>query len=130
MSTLPSHFTVSEADGNLYDTRRPDWSNCPPIRTDYAKIKRDCVNDTIAIRAAIRNPYVWPGGYDLYGLTSDGACLCMACAKSQYYSVAWSVRHKVDDGWRIVAIDATCNVDGPLECDHCGKHLVEVDEDE
>lgn len=34
------------------------------------------------VKAFIRMPYAWPGGYPLYAITSDGASLCKTCGKN------------------------------------------------
>ena len=36
------------------------------------------------LKEAIRTKYAWPGGYEIYGVTSDGACLCCDCMRSEY----------------------------------------------
>jgi hypothetical protein len=121
MINLPAHFI--ECDGHLYDTRRVDWSN-NPLRLNYAVIQAPG-NRTHAIRAAIRNPYAWPGGYALFALTTDGGCLCMDCVKKNYRNISDSVRKGINDGWRISGFDCTANSDGPLCCDHCNAELIQ-----
>jgi hypothetical protein len=83
--------------------------------------------DTVAdFRKAIRvGPYAWPGGYDLYFMTSDGAALCHGCATKERRSVIDSIATKCNDGWRVVAVDATCNTDSEVRCDHCATVLQE-----
>lgn len=125
MFNLPKHFLVSD-DGHMYDTRKESWHTLPPLRKNYALISRDC--DSIALRAAIRQKYTW-GGYDLIAVTSDGGLLCMGCCRKEYHLVAWSVRHACNDGWRVTNIDAACNYDGPVYCDHCGRVIVEGEEE-
>lgn len=124
---LPKHFMVSESDGHLYDTRRPEWFK-HPLRYNYARIERNVDGNSTAIRAAIRARYTFPGSYEIFGIANDGECLCTKCMRENYYLIAWSVRHRVNDGWRIVAIDATCNVDGPIDCANCGRVLIEGEE--
>lgn len=81
-------------------------------------------------RRAVRiGPYAWPGGYDLYFITSDGGCICHACANKERRNIADSVATKCDDGWRVVALEATCDTDGPVQCDHCYTVLLEGPED-
>lgn len=113
---LPDYLFIS-SDGHMYDTRRPDWSK-HPLRYGYADTSAP---GTIGIRAAIRNPYAWPGGYALFAITSDGACLCMTCCRKEYRLISDSVRNKSNDGWRITAFDCTANVDEVPDCDHCSK---------
>lgn len=126
---MRDYFMVSECDGNLYDTRKPEWYK-NPIRKGYAKIQQNVSNNSIALRAAIRTKYVFPGGYELIGFTSDGTCLCCNCMRENYYQIAYSKRYKIDDGWRVVAIDSTCNYDDYLYCENCNTILVEQFENE
>lgn len=125
MFKLPSHMFVSECDGHMFDTRKPDWSHSP-LRRDYAIVKREV--DSISLRAAIRQRFSWPGGYELMAFTSDSGTLCMECCRKEYRQIAWSMRHQCGDGWWVVGIDAACNYDEIISCDHCGKIIVEGDE--
>lgn len=79
------------------------------------------IENGLQMRATIRaGGYAWPGGYPLYFVTSDCAALCFACAKREFYQIAYSLRYRIDDGWRVVG----CNInyeDGDLYCDHCNK---------
>jgi hypothetical protein len=76
-------------------------------------------------RAVRMGPYAWPGGYDVYGITSDGAALCHDCMGKERRWIADAIATKDDNGWRIVGLDATCNTDGDVTCDHCGVTLQE-----
>lgn len=127
---LPKHFMVSETDGGLYDTRQPGWHKSPAIRPRYALINRNCRDDTQAIRAAIRQGYAWPGGYALFGITTDGAAICIDCMKKEYRQISYSARHRVNDGWRIAAIECAANCDGPVNCDQCSKSIVDGSEED
>jgi hypothetical protein len=66
--------------------------------------------------------YSWPGAYPLYFITSDGAALSFDSVRSNFRAVLWSVRHKVNDGWRVVACDTNWE-DGELYCDHSGERI-------
>lgn len=117
---LPEHLFVSSC-GDLFDTRRPDWSK-HPLRHGYALVTTDLRNSsTIALRAAIRQKYAWPGGYALYAITTDGECLCMTCCRTEFKQIAWSVRNKVNDGWRVSMITSAAFYDEPPTCDHCNN---------
>ena len=116
---------VSECGGDLFDTRKPDWYKLPPLRRNYAKIMRDVENDNMALKAAIRTKYAWPGGYELFGICNDGAALCCDCMRREYYSITYSRRHKINDGWRVVAIDSAAEYDSLVQCAHCNKTIVE-----
>ncbi len=120
---LPAHFFVSESDGHMYDTRHPHWYKRPPIRPDYAAVKLNVRGNTIALRAAIRQAYSWPGGYEIVGITCDGGCLCNKCMRANYKQIAWSVRQACDDGWLVDAVYSSADYD-ELTCDHCGRVIV------
>ena len=118
-----------DCSGDLFDTRKTEWYK-NPIRKGYSKIERDVSNNSIALRAAIRTKYTFPGGYELIGFTSDGACLCCNCMWENYWLIAYANRNKLNDGWRVVAIDSTSNYDDHMHCDHCNKTIVEQFEEE
>ena len=122
---MQNHFMVSECSGDLFDTRKPNWHRLPPLRPNYAKIKRDVANDNAALKAAIRQHYAWPGGYELFGICDDGGILCCDCMRQNYYQIAYARKHKIDDGWRVVTIDCAVNYDSLTQCDHCYKVIVE-----
>ena len=122
---MKNYFMVSECSGDLFDTRKPNWYKLPPLRSNYAKIKRDIANDNTALKAAIRQHYTWPGRYELFGICSDGGVLCCDCMRREYYLIAYSRKHKIDDQWRVVAIDCAVNYDSLIQCEHCNKMIVE-----
>lgn len=49
--------------------------------------------------------YALPGGYPLFYLTSDGACLCPTCANAHIEDIDAAQRERLNDGWRVVAHD-------------------------
>ena len=80
---------------------------------------------SLELRKHIRAKYAWPGGYELFGICNDGAVLCCDCMRREYYLIAYSRRHKINDGWRVVAIDCAANYDSYIYCEHCNKTIVE-----
>lgn len=90
---------------------------------------------TREIKQAIRTKFAWPGGYQLFGITSDGGTLCCDCMRQEYHQIAYAVRHGLSDGWRVTAIDSSVNLeseewvkenpeDGVITlCDHCNAIL-------
>ena len=72
-----------------------------------------------ALRAG---PYAWPGGYPCYFITSDGAALSFDAVRQEIRQVIWSMRHGVNDGWRVVAVDVNWE-DPDLTCEHTGKPI-------
>ena len=72
-------------------------------------------------RHAVRQKYLFPGGYPLYLLCADGGILCPDCARREWKLVAAATRHPgTDKQWEIVAIDVNWE-DANLYCDHCGE---------
>lgn len=77
-----------------------------------------------SLKAAIRGPYAWPGGYPMYAITSDGAALHLSCCRKEYRQIAHSMKHRSRDGWQVEAVDVNYE-DAELTCDHCGQ-LIEA----
>jgi hypothetical protein len=67
-------------------------------------------------------PFAWPGGYPLYFITDDGAALSFNAVRENLRSVIWSIRHGVNDGWRVVGCDVNWE-DPKLFCDHTGNRI-------
>jgi hypothetical protein len=65
------------------------------------------------------HPYAWPGGYPLFGITSDGKVLCHHCARTERASIGTTTGQ---DGWCLVAINANWE-DPDLHCDHCSGRI-------
>lgn len=117
-SQKTSHtFTASEIDGCLYrDDERV------PLRLNYRQPHRD-IKTVADLKAALRyGEFAWPGGYQMYFLTSDGAALSFATVREEFRLVASAVKHGSNDGWRVVATDINWE-DEDLIDDHTGKKI-------
>ena len=66
-----------------------------------------------------RAPYLWPGGYPRYAITSDGGALCADCCASERRQIATTTGN---DGWCIAAIAVNWE-DRDLRCDHCSEEI-------
>lgn len=78
---------------------------------------------THGVKAALRQgPFAWPGGYPCFFITSDGATLSFEAVRENFRSVIYSIRHRSNDGWRVVAVDVNWE-DPDLYCDHTGKRI-------
>ncbi len=73
-------------------------------------------------RADLNEPYAWPGGYPRYFITSDGAALSYAAAKSERELIESSIAERSNDGWRVVACDINWE-DSELTCEHTGERI-------
>ncbi len=81
------------------------------------------INSISDFRRAMRNgPYAWPGCYPCYFITSDGAALSFEAAKKERRNILESIAHRLDDGWRVVAVEINWE-DGQLTCDHTGERI-------
>ena len=80
---------------------------------------------SLELRKYIRTKYAWPGGYELFGICNDGGILCCDCMRRDYYLIAYSRKHKINDGWRVIAIDSAAEYDSLIQCEHCYKVIVD-----
>ena len=67
----------------------------------------------------VASPYAWPGGYPMFALLTDGACLCKDCAKSERESIGTTTG---SDGWTISTLDINWE-NSELNCDNCGNFI-------
>ena len=63
-----------------------------------------------------RTKYAFPGGYELYAITDDGAVLCHNCCKTEFVNIKTAYP---GDGWNVVAVQTTAWDESLVECDHC-----------
>lgn len=75
-----------------------------------------------ALKQAIRTKCAWPGGYTLFGITSDGGSLCVDCMRKEFRSIVWSRLNDVSDGWKVIGIDSADNLES--------KEFIEENENE
>lgn len=125
MNTLPDHLFVSSCEGHLYDTRIPNWHKLPPLRPNYSRHVRD-IKTLADVKASLRaGPYAWPGGYECFFITRDGACLCFGCARKEFRQIAWDFQNDCSTGWRVKWTARASDFEGAENCDHCNTVLVE-----
>lgn len=122
MNKLLPYFFTSSTDGGLYDTRRPQWHQAPPLRAVFNRTFSE-IKNTLELRATLRaGAHAWPGGYPLYFVTSDGAALSFDTVQKNLRAVCWSIRHKANDGWRVVDCEINYE-DGELTDSHTGARI-------
>ena len=86
---------------------------------------------TKQIKQYIRQPYAWPGGYEIVFITEDGGILCHECARNNWREICDSVTHDNNDGWKVVDIAVENNTivlddeESPVYCDHCNKNWLD-----
>ncbi len=67
----------------------------------------------------IANPVAWPGGYEIFGICTDGEILCHTCVKENREQCS----DPDNDGWTLEGYDATCNTDEYAYCANCNKFI-------
>ena len=78
---------------------------------------------TKQLKAQLRDgSFAWPGGYPLYFVASDGEALSFDAVRGNLKSVIWSMRHKVNDGWRVIGCEVNWE-DSTLTCAHTGEPI-------
>lgn len=76
------------------------------------------------IKTALRSgQYAWPGGYQQFFLTADGAVLSFDAVRSEWREVVWAhINNDKRCGWYIEAADVNWE-DADLVCDHTGEPI-------
>lgn len=74
------------------------------------------------VKNAIRNPYVWPGGYPVHIVMSDGETLCSDCAKSNFRLIIQATKDDLHEPWQAEGADVNWE-DENAYCCHCNKKL-------
>lgn len=117
---LPEHFFIG-CEGNLFDLRLANWTHWP-LRQQYRYTYQNI--ETVAqLKATLRNgPYTWPGGCQMYFITSDGEALSFEAARTEFANVAYAVKHKCNDGWRVIGCDINYE-DSEMVCAHTGEPI-------
>jgi len=73
-------------------------------------------------RSTWKEPYAWPGGYELRVVMSDGGVLCRQCVKDNWREIVQATLHGLRDGWEAAAVDVLW--EGPAVCcAQCGCEL-------
>ena len=76
-----------------------------------------------ALREAIRAGFlVWPGGYQMLAVMSDGESLCCKCARAEYRLISRATRDGLRDGWACAGVQVHWE-GAPEVCAHCGNDI-------
>ncbi len=118
---MQDHFFISDTDGALHDTRDLNWSS-NPLRSDYRRSFPHI--DTLAqVKATLRaGPYAWPGGYQMYFITQDGAALSFEAVRSEFRQIVQDYAWNHDTGWMMAGCEINYE-DEELYCGHTGKQI-------
>jgi hypothetical protein len=119
---MKDHFFIA-SDGELHDTREANWSS-RALRQNYSRTHR-AITNIADLKATLRaGEYVWPGGYRLAFVTSDGAVLSFGAVRKNFRIVAESIRDDDDNGWLILGVIGEHESDSPvIICDDTGETL-------
>lgn len=122
LNARPSHLFVG-CSGELFDTRKPNWSESAPLRPDYEKTFSE-IDTAAQLKATLRaGDTAWPGMYPLYFVTSDGGALSFATVRANLRGCLDAI--KTGDtlgGWRICGCEVNWE-DPDLYDDHTGKRI-------
>jgi len=114
---LPNH--LNEFEGGLYDTRDPEWSS-KPLRVNYSR-NHGTIETVADLKATLRGgEFAWPGGYQMYLITSDGEALSFDTARKEFASLVDAFR--TDTTWRVIGCDINYE-DNELYCAHSGDKI-------
>jgi len=81
--------------------------------------KREKINK---LKAFVRQPHIWPGGYAQVMIANDGGTICHACAKEEFRNILHSTKFDYKDGWAFV--DTFINwEDENTFCGHCNEKI-------
>ena len=110
-------------EGCLWRAERPETPYTQEVlRENYCLTHRE-ISTVADLKATIRaGQYAWPGGYPMFFITSDGAALSFDAVEQEFSQVAYAVRHKSNDGWRVVGCDINYE-DTDLVCVHTGEPI-------
>jgi hypothetical protein len=75
----------------------------------------------------IKNPYAWPGGYEVAMITDDGGLICHRCAGEEKLNIISSIKSGTSDGW--LPFGYGIDYEGPVHCDHCGRSMANYEEE-
>lgn len=81
--------------------------------------KREKINK---LKAFVRKPHVWPGGYTLVMMAGDGCAICFKCVQKEFKNILDSTKKEIHDGWEFE--ETFVNWEGEnLYCAHCYEKI-------
>lgn len=108
--------------GDLYNLDRVDWAE-NPLREEYARHYASIRTGRELCATLRAGEYTFPGGYRLAFITDDGAILSFDAVRDNLYQVIYSIRHNINDGWRVIGTFIVDNSDDAVYCDHTSELL-------
>lgn len=119
---------------HMYDGSLCSWIGpghpVKTIRRVYSRHTRN-ISTGAELRACLRaGSSTDLGGYRIAYLCSDGGTLCPDCVRAELHQCVWSIRNRVDNGWRVIGLYHEGETDGGCDCDHCGKTIWKGNDDD
>ncbi len=74
------------------------------------------------VKAAIREPYAWPGGYPKYIVMNDGEALSVEAARAEWKNIVRATLLNDHSGWAAVWSDINWE-DPELFCAHTNARI-------
>ena len=97
--------------------------NLQLVRKDVARHYRE-IDSINKLKACLRaGEYTFPGGYRLFFITEDGACLSFSAVLDNLQEIYYSMMHEMNDGWSIVGLSSVEECDDEVYCDHTNELL-------
>ena len=97
--------------------------NLQLVRKDAARHYRQ-IDSINKLKSCLRaGEYTFPGGYRLFFITSDGACLSFSSVLDNLQSIYYSIMHDINDGWRIIGLSSVEECEDEVYCDHSNELL-------
>lgn len=118
--TLPNHLMVSESDGHLYDTRKPEWHLKEPLRKNYCRPATH-ISTGAELRAAMRDFY--SSNYPEAFICADGGLLSYEAVKDNLRLVLEAIRDGYDNQWRVVGMTVLHSGEEVEYCSHTGEPI-------
>ncbi len=89
-------------------------------------ITNDNKQNTELLKDIIRNPFVWPGGYARFAITTDGGVLCYECLRDEYQNILHSTKYRYNDGWEVSGQITQEEMIYNFYCDHCNRRVEDL----
>jgi|11_taG_2_1085331.scaffolds.fasta_scaffold28314_3 hypothetical protein len=97
--------------------------NLQLIRKDVAKHYRQ-IDSINKLKSCLRaGEYTFPGGYRLFFITNDGACLSFSAVLDNLQSIYYSMMNDINDGWNIIGLSSVAECEEEIYCDNSNELL-------
>jgi hypothetical protein len=97
--------------------------NLQLVRKDVAKHYRQ-IDSINKLKSSLRaGEYTFPGGYRLFFITNDGACLSFSSVLHNLQEIYYSMMNDINDGWNIIGLSSVEECDEEVYCEHSNELL-------